>query len=106
MHIPWIEFAASFILIAVSVPLVLRKVPKNLWYGVRTARTINGTNKEWYEANSIVGRAMIITGTLSAAVDLAFGFAPLQPSTRYLFAAAALLVAVVAPLVAYRKQLF
>ncbi len=38
-------------LILLSIPLILGRVPRNPWYGVRTQRTMHGSEAEWYAIN-------------------------------------------------------
>ena len=54
--------AVLFILI--SVPLVLRRVPRNIAYGFRTRATLND-DYLWYEANAHFGRGLIIASVVS-----------------------------------------
>ena len=51
----------ALITIGVSVPLVLRKVPPNVIYGVRTRKTLSDP-RIWFEANYRGGIAFIIAG--------------------------------------------
>lgn len=51
----------ALITIGVSVPLVLRKVPPNVIYGVRTRKTLSDP-RIWYEANYRGGIAFIMAG--------------------------------------------
>jgi uncharacterized membrane protein len=53
----------GLVLIAVSVPMLLGRVPPNLWYGFRTSKTLSD-ERIWYEANRLSGRAGIVAGTL------------------------------------------
>lgn len=47
--------------VGLSVPLLLRRVPPNLWYGIRTRETV--TNSDiWYEANAYGGWRMLWVG--------------------------------------------
>ncbi|HEV7920916.1 MAG TPA: SdpI family protein [Thermoanaerobaculia bacterium] len=56
-------------LVAFSIPLVLRKVPPNRWYGIRIAATF-ADEVVWYEANAASGRDMLILGILQVALGL------------------------------------
>lgn len=51
----------ALITIAISIPLVLRKVPPNVIYGVRTRKTLSDP-RIWYEANYRGGMALIVAG--------------------------------------------
>lgn len=46
-----------------SVPLILRKVPPNPFYGLRTRRTFS-SRRIWYAANRIAGIWLTIAGTV------------------------------------------
>lgn len=66
------------VLALVAVPLALRKVPPNRFYGFRTPATLQ-SKKIWYEANALFGRDMIIASICSAAAILIF-YLFLRPS--------------------------
>jgi uncharacterized membrane protein len=106
MHIPWIEFGVSLFAAAICIPLVLRKVPRNQWYGMRTPRTMNGSDAEWYETNRITGIAMVIGALISALGDVLLGLIPISATARYGVSALLLLAAVLLPVLIYRKRLF
>ena len=52
------------ITIAISIPLVLRKVPPNVWYGFRTRKTLSDTSI-WYEANFRGGVNLLIASVVA-----------------------------------------
>jgi len=52
--------------VAVAVPLALRKVPPNRWYGFRTKRTLSDT-QFWYEVNSRGGMNLVIASAIALA---------------------------------------
>ena len=59
-----IVFAAvSLLFIGLGVPLALRRVRPNRWYGLRTPATL-ADEWVWYEANAISGRNVIALGFL------------------------------------------
>jgi len=53
----------GLLLIALALPLFLRKLPPNRWYGVRLAATF-ADEAVWYEANALSGRDLIVLGVL------------------------------------------
>jgi uncharacterized membrane protein len=64
-----VEYVApllALITIAISIPLVLRKVPPNVVYGVRTRKTLSDP-RIWYEANYRGGVALIVAGVVGLA---------------------------------------
>src|SRR6266566_9417400 len=54
--------ASVFALLA--IPLMLRKVPRNVIYGYRTRATLSD-DFVWYEANAYFGRALLIASVVS-----------------------------------------
>lgn len=56
------------VIILLSVPLVLRLVPRNYLYGLRTSRTLFTTEEVWYRQNVIGGIVMILVGVVWLAV--------------------------------------
>ena len=62
-------------LIGMSIPLIMRKVPPNAFYGCRTRKTLSDP-KIWYEANHISGKDFCISGAivfLASMLMLLFG---------------------------------
>ena len=59
----------GLVLIGIGIPLVMRKVPPNLFYGCRTRKTLSEP-KIWYEANHISGRDFCISGALVFVVSM------------------------------------
>lgn len=65
----------GLVLIGISIPLILRKVPPNSFYGCRTRKTLSDP-KIWYEANHISGRDFCLSGAIvlvAAMLMLLFG---------------------------------
>jgi hypothetical protein len=52
-----------------SIPLILRKVPRNIVYGFRTCATLRD-EFVWYEANAYFGRGLVVSSLISAAAVL------------------------------------
>src|ERR1035437_9181408 len=84
--------ACNALFALVSLPLVFRKVPRNVLYGYRTRATL-GSNFVWYEANAYFGWRFLIASAVTcvAAVFLSRS-GPLAPGT-YLRPSVALLIA-------------
>jgi hypothetical protein len=62
-----VEYVApllAVITIAISVPLVLRKVPPNMLYGFRTPKTL-ANPQIWYEANYKGGINLIVVSLVT-----------------------------------------
>ena len=63
--------AGGFLLAALSVPLILRRIPPNPWYGFRVQQTLNHPDV-WYAANAYAGWRLFWTGiaTIVGAIAL------------------------------------
>ena len=55
--------------VALGVPLAMKKVPPNAWYGFRTARTL-ASPEVWYTVNRSSGRDLILAGVPAGAALL------------------------------------
>ena len=69
--------------IAISVPLILKKVPPNKWYGLRIPATFSDETV-WYEANVWVAKDMLRLGVLIIIAGVALYFAPMSLCGRVL----------------------
>lgn len=49
----------------VAVPLILKKIPKNGFYGFRTPKTMSGSDEQWYRVNREGGISIFIAGSIS-----------------------------------------
>jgi uncharacterized membrane protein len=56
------------LLIVLSIPLILRWVPQNRFYGFRIPATC-ADQSIWYDANSLCGRHMLALGLLMVLLD-------------------------------------
>lgn len=73
-------FLVAFLLggalfIALSVPLIKRKVKPNGWYGFRTPRTLSDP-EVWYPVNEFGGRRFLWVGVTEMVVALVLFFIP------------------------------
>ena len=57
----------AVIFIAVGIPLILRKVPPNYWYGWRTPSTLKDPDI-WYPVNKLTGVWMVVIGSVLGVV--------------------------------------
>jgi uncharacterized membrane protein len=57
--------SCAVLLALLAIPLMLRKVPRNVVYGFRTRATL-GDDRLWYEANAHFGRGLLIASIVSA----------------------------------------
>ena len=58
--------AAGMLLGALSIPLILGRVPPNHWYGFRTSKTLRSA-KLWRAANHYAGWCLLATGAATVA---------------------------------------
>ena len=56
------------LLVLLSIPLILRWVPRNRFYGFRIPSTL-ANDSIWYDANALSGRHMLILGLLMVALE-------------------------------------
>ena len=85
------------VLVAIAVPLALRKVPRNVVYGYRTRATL-ADDKIWYAANAHFGRGLIVASLAGAIAALAIYL--LRPFSGDVFLHVSVLVMVAPTLVA------
>ncbi len=57
------------ILFCAGLPLFLRAVPRNLWYGFRHPRTL-ADDTTWYPANRRVGGGLTLVGVVAVMIAL------------------------------------
>ena len=56
---------ACVIVAAAAVPLMLRLIPPNPMYGLRTERTVT-QSAAWFDVNAYVGRALLVAMAVAA----------------------------------------
>ena len=49
------------LMIVLAVPMILKKVKPNVWYGFRTRKTLSD-ERVWYAANQYAGKALLLAG--------------------------------------------
>ena len=67
VHLPGPLVSIGVASVVVSVPLILRRVPMNRWYGVRTRKAFV-SDENWYEINAFGGKAFFLFGLFLVAV--------------------------------------
>ena len=65
--IPYVFAGIGIASMLVSIPIMLRRVPMNRWYGVRTRKAFVSEDN-WYEINAFGGKAFFLFGLLLVAV--------------------------------------
>lgn len=90
--------AGSGVLIfLLAIPLILRRVPPNAVYGVRTKASFS-SHSDWYRINNIGGRYLAVSGAIIFVVGIAGFFLPASRFDAYSIGAAAVaLLAVIIP---------
>ena len=73
---------APALLRVIAIPLILKKVPRNGFYGFRTPKTMAGSDEQWYRINRQGGIAIFIAGSTSllASIFVLFLFMNLRKS--------------------------
>jgi hypothetical protein len=84
--------ACDAVFALIAVPLVLRKIRRNFFYGFRTRATL-ADDFVWYEANAHFGRGLIAASGVSAvAILLLYWKGGLSPDAFFKASIAALVV--------------
>ncbi len=99
----WIPFGLPLVTIVIALPLVLEKIPPNLWYGFRTRRTLSDPDI-WYRANYIGGVDLLYGGIAALVINLAISVLSWSPGT-ILIQIAVVVVATTIPLVVWALQM-
>ncbi len=106
--IPDVQAGIGLATVLVSLPLTLRLVPMNRWYGIRLPEAF-ASRRHWYEINAYGGRMFLAFGLfLIAFAYLGNGIAPAPTSLwapAYLLLPLLALVPVVARIRAYARRL-
>ena len=94
---------ACAILAAFAVPLMLRLIPPNPIYGVRTERTLTQA-ATWFEVNAFGGRALLIAAGVAALLIMVYQGTWLRSGwAQVMVLVIAVVAAVVATLVFERR---
>ena len=88
--------ACDFLFAILAIPLILRKVPRNVVYGFRTRATLED-DFIWFEANAHFGRGLLLSSIFSAVAMVLLYFSDLM--SLEIFIKASLVVLVVPPIV-------
>jgi hypothetical protein len=74
--VPHVLIGLGAVMIAVSVPLAVRMVPMNRWYGVRTRKAL-ASEDNWYELSACGGKLLAAYGGFLVLVGvIGLGVAP------------------------------
>lgn len=58
-----IHCGIGILTVALAIPLVMRKVPMNRWYGVRLPKAFR-SDRNWYDINCYGGKLLLAFGLL------------------------------------------
>ena len=64
---------SGLLLIIISVPLIQRRIPPNIWYGFRIPQILNDP-KLWYPVNEYGGRGFVWIGVITIVTALGLYF--------------------------------
>jgi hypothetical protein len=59
----------NLLFMLLAIPLILRRVPRNVIYGFRTRSTLNN-DYVWYKANAHFGRGLLIASVITSTASL------------------------------------
>jgi len=65
----------GLLLVGLSIPLLLRRIKPNYWYGLRVRKTLSD-ERIWYESNAYMAKWLLILGVIHAVVSLVLYFIP------------------------------
>src|SRR5215467_15240319 len=68
---------------ALGIPLILRLVPPNRFYGFRTATSYSSADA-WYQINFATGLALVAAGVVAGLLVLLLSQFALKPEVRHL----------------------
>ena len=83
--------ACDFIFVIIAIPLILRKVPRNVIYGFRIKATLQN-DFVWYETNAYFGRLLLISSFVSALLIVFLYFSDIVSVQNFINASIAVLV--------------
>jgi uncharacterized membrane protein len=93
--------AASVLIALLGLPMWLRMVPPNGWYGFRTPTTLSN-RRVWYASNEASGRYLVTAGCVSLLVNVGASLLIRKPLADLISVSAffgAIVVAVIASFV-------
>ena len=89
--------AVDLLMVVLAVPLIVRKVRRNVVYGFRTCATL-ADDYVWYETNAFFGRGLLVSSLVSAGAVLVLS--GVNGVSQSFFFAATIAAMVLPPLVA------
>ncbi|MFI4913347.1 MAG: SdpI family protein [Sedimentisphaeraceae bacterium JB056] len=65
----WIFLGMGILFIIIALPLALKKIGPNNWYGFRTKKAMSSLDA-WYALNSITGKGIAIVGIVQIIINI------------------------------------
>lgn len=65
----------GLLLVGLSIPMMLDKIPPNPWYGFRVPSTLSDPVR-WYKANRYIARGLLLTGIITVIGAIVLYFVP------------------------------
>ncbi|HOT91491.1 MAG TPA: SdpI family protein [Anaerolineae bacterium] len=65
----------GLLLVGLSIPLLLRRIKPNYWYGLRVRKTLSDEHI-WYESNAYMAKWLLFLGGLHTVVSFVLYFVP------------------------------
>lgn len=81
----YLYLGSSLLLVVLSIPMILRKVPPNLLYGFRVRKTLED-REVWYDVNAYAGKWLLATGLGSSLCSVVIYFIPGLSIDKYALA--------------------
>ncbi|MBN2208286.1 MAG: SdpI family protein [Candidatus Coatesbacteria bacterium] len=76
-HIGTINLILGLLVIGLSIPLLLRKIPRNWSYGIKLVPKAHKSDENWYEINAYgskwligCGAILAVIGALTLSIDI------------------------------------
>jgi hypothetical protein len=89
--------SSGLLIFLLAIPMILRRVPPNRLYGVRTKASF-ASDDDWYRINAIGGRYLAVSGIVILVVGIVGFFLPGSARNSYLISTGAIAwLAVVVP---------
>ena len=95
-RLAYVTAGAGLLIFGAAIPLILRRVPPNGIYGVRTKAAF-ASEGDWYRINAIGGRYLAVSGVIIFLTGLSGFFLPV--SMRNTYSAASAIITLLAVLV-------
>ena len=65
----------GLLLVGLSIPLMLRRIKPNLWYGLRVRKTLSD-ERIWYASNAYMAKWLLMLGIIHTVVSFILYFVP------------------------------